>query len=64
MLFMEKETGEIVEILIKSVDSAPVKTAEGHPLFAVGEIVIAGKVDKPEDGIFSGDRFEFLGFLQ
>lgn len=62
MLFMEKETGEIVEILIKSVDSTPVKTSDGHPLFAHGEIVIVGNIE-PRPGYILANDFEFLGFL-
>lgn len=62
MLFIHKKTGEILEMLIKSVGEAFILPV-GHA-FPVGEIVLLGNYQSESESFENfNEEFEFLGFL-
>lgn len=62
MLFIHKETGEIIEILVTALRDAMVLPI-GHA-FPIGSIVCLGNYQGTEDSINDFNKeFEFLGFL-
>jgi hypothetical protein len=65
MIFMHKETGELYELLVVSLEEVGlVSTFDGRSAYGIGDFALCGLTDsRPLASQEFSDCFECLGFL-
>ena len=66
MILIHKESGEIFELLLMSVDDTELTyTATSRPAFSIGEFTLYSPISAPKQGMISslGVDFEIIGMV-